>query len=53
MKEALYIKSLTISLKPEQYRQVKEITDTKRISMGQWVREAIEAALKNNNGDPR
>ncbi len=48
MKEALYTESLTIALKPEQYRQIKEITDAKRISMGQWVRDAVEAALKNN-----
>ena len=48
MKEAFYTKSLTIALKPEQYRQIKEITDAKRISMGQWVRDAVEAALKNN-----
>ena len=46
MKEAFYTKSLTIALKPEQYRQIKEITDANRISMGEWVRVAVEAALE-------
>jgi hypothetical protein len=45
MKEALYTESLTIALKPEQYRQIKEITDAKRISKADWVRAAVDAAL--------
>ena len=45
MKQAVYTKSLTIALSPEQYAQIKGITDEKRISMGEWVREALEAAL--------
>jgi len=47
MKQAVYTKSLTIALSPEQYSQIKGITDEKRISMGEWVREAVEAALSN------
>ena len=47
MKQAIFTKSLTISMPPEQYEQIKQITDQCRISMGQWVREAIDAALKN------
>ena len=47
MKQAIFTKSLTISMSPEQYEQIKEITDQYRISMGEWVREAIDAALKN------
>jgi hypothetical protein len=46
MKQALYTKSLTIALSPEQYAQIKGITDEKHISMGEWVRDALEAALK-------
>jgi len=45
MKQAVYTKSLTIAVSPEQYAQIKGITDEKRISMGEWVREALEAAL--------
>ena len=48
MKQAVYTKSLTIAVSPEQYAQIKSITDEKHISMGEWVREAIEASLKNS-----
>lgn len=46
MKQAVYTKSLTIALSPEQYAQIKDITDEKRISMGEWVRESVEVSLK-------
>jgi hypothetical protein len=46
MKQAVYTKSLTIALSPEQYVQIKDITDEKHISMGEWVRDAVEASLK-------
>jgi predicted HicB family RNase H-like nuclease len=45
MKTARYTKSLTVSLRPEVYDQVKQITDEKHISIGEWVRDAIETAL--------
>ena len=47
MKQAIFTKSLTISMPPEQYEQIKLITDQCRISMGEWVRDAIDATLKN------
>jgi hypothetical protein len=47
MIKATYTKSLTISVAPGQYEQVKEITDQKQISMSEWVRDAVDAALKN------
>ena len=31
---------------PEQYAQIKEITDQSRVSMGEWVRDAVDAALE-------
>ena len=46
MKQAVYTKSLTIALSPKQYAQIKGITDEKHISMGEWVRGAMEASLK-------
>ena len=46
MKQAVYTKSLTIAVSPEQYAQIKDITDKKRVSMGEWVRDAVEAYLK-------
>jgi hypothetical protein len=49
MKTAQYTKSLTVSLRPEAYDQIKQITDEKHISIGQWVRDAIDTALLKNN----
>jgi hypothetical protein len=47
MKQAVFTKSLTISMPPEQYEQIKQITDQRRISMGEWVRDAVASALNN------
>ena len=46
MKQAVFTKSLTISMPPEQYAQIKEITDQSRVSMGEWVRGAVDVALE-------
>ena len=48
MKQAIFTKSLTISMPPEQYEQIKEITDQCHISMGEWVRGAVDAALEKH-----
>lgn len=48
MKQAVFKKSLTIAVTPEQYARIKEATDERRISMGELVRDAIETALLNN-----
>ena len=48
MKQAQYTKSLTIALPPEHFEQIKQITDTEHISMAEWVREAVAAALAKN-----
>jgi hypothetical protein len=54
MKQAVYTKSLTVALSLEQYAQIKDITDEKHISMGEWVREAVEASLKSTiKGDKK
>jgi Arc/MetJ-type ribon-helix-helix transcriptional regulator len=45
MKQAQYTKSLTISMPPEHYEQIKQITDDQQISMAEWVREAVNKAL--------
>ena len=47
MKTAQFTKSLTVSMRPEVFSQIKQITDEKHISIGQWVRDAIDAALAN------
>ena len=46
MKQAQYTKSLTISMPPEHYEQIKRKTDADQISMGAWVRDAVIAALE-------
>jgi hypothetical protein len=45
MKEACFTKALTVAFSPEIYLKIKEITDQKKISMGEWVRIAAEKAL--------
>ena len=45
MKTAQYTKSLTVSLRPEAFDQLKQISDERQISIGEWVRDAIEVAL--------
>jgi hypothetical protein len=47
MKEAKFTKPLTVAMQPGVYEQIKQITDEKRISMAQWVREIAEKALSN------
>ena len=49
MKTATYTKSLTVSLRPEVYDRIKQITDDRKISIGEWIRDAIDAALIKNN----
>lgn len=49
MIKATYTKSLTISVTPGQYEQVKKITDQRQISISKYVRDAVDAALKTNS----
>ncbi len=51
MKTALFTKALTVAFSEEIYLKIKEITDEKNISMGEWVRIAAERALDNNEYD--
>ena len=48
MKKAQFTKPLTIALRPEAFEQVKQVTDYQQISMAEWVRDAVDAALKTN-----
>jgi hypothetical protein len=45
MREACYTKALTVAFSESTYSHIKEITDEKKISMGEWVRIAAEKAL--------
>jgi hypothetical protein len=49
MKTAQYTKALTVSLRPDVFDRIKQITDERNISIGQWVRNAVDAALLKNS----
>ena len=46
MKTQQFQKALTFALPMEHFEQIKQITDEQQISMAEWVREAVAAALK-------
>jgi len=45
MKVAKFTESFTVALTKDVYLKIKEITDEKSISMGEWVRKLIDEAL--------
>jgi predicted HicB family RNase H-like nuclease len=45
MRKARFQKQLTIAIPPEHFEQIQKITDEQEISLAQWVREAVDAAL--------
>jgi len=51
MKQAVFNKSLTISIRPDVFEQIKEITDEERISISEWFRAAADAALGKTTPD--
>jgi hypothetical protein len=51
MKTACFTKALTVAFSEEVYLKIKEITDAKNISMGEWVRLASEKELNSNEYD--
>ena len=48
MREAQFVKSLTVALPEDVYQEIKKITDDEKISMAQWVRRAVNQALKGD-----
>jgi len=51
MRKARFQKQLTIALSPEHFELIKQITDAQEISLAEWVRDAVTAALNNNSGN--
>jgi hypothetical protein len=51
MKEARFVKSLTVGVTVDVYRKIKQITDDEKISMTRWVRQAINKALIGDVGE--
>ena len=45
MRTASYQKSLTVAFRPEVFQRMKEITDQRKTSIAEFVREAVDAAL--------
>ena len=48
MKTAQFTKPLTIALHPEVYEQMKLITDERKISIAEWIRETVDSVLKKH-----
>ena len=48
MRQSQFSKALTVALPPEYFYQIKQITDEQKISMAEWVRNAVAAALTTN-----
>jgi hypothetical protein len=48
MRVRQFSNSLSVALPQDHWEQIKKITDEKQISMSQWVRDAVAAALKKN-----
>ncbi len=48
MREAIFVKSLSVALSEDVYQKIKEITDDEKISMAQWVRRAVDMALEGD-----
>ncbi len=48
MKEATFVKSLSVALSVDVYQKIKQITDDEKISMAQWVRRAVNMALEGD-----
>lgn len=51
MKNARFTKAFTVALHPDVFKKIKLITDKKQISMAEWVRNAVDQALKKNSED--
>jgi predicted HicB family RNase H-like nuclease len=48
MRKAKFQKQLTIAIPPEHFEQIQQITDEQEISLAEWVRDAVAAALTTN-----
>lgn len=46
MKVARFTKALTVAFDQAVFEEIKRITDAEQISLGEWVREAVNKALE-------
>ena len=47
MRKAKFKKQLTIAIPPEHFEEIQKITDDQEISLAEWIRDAVAAALQN------
>ena len=47
MRTRQFSKSLSVAMPPEHFEQIRQITDDEQISIAEWVRDAVAAALNN------
>jgi hypothetical protein len=50
MRQAKFTKLLTVAVSEEVHLKVKEITDEKGISIGEWFRDAADKVLAEEGG---
>jgi len=50
MKKAKFTKSVTVMLDPVVHEEIKQVTDEREISVGEWIREAVRQALEREGG---
>ena len=48
MRKARFQKQLTIAIPPEDFELIRQITDEQEISLAEFCREALAAALDND-----
>jgi hypothetical protein len=48
MRQAKFVKALTINLTEELYNQIKQETDKLKISFSEWFRDAVIIKLKSD-----
>jgi len=48
MKVARFIKPLTVAFDLAVFEEVRRITDAEQISMGEWIRKAVNTALETH-----
>jgi predicted Zn-dependent protease len=49
MRTAAYQRSLTVAFRQEVFQRMKEITDERKTSIAEYVRQAVDEALKKES----
>ena len=42
MRQKTFIKRISLLISEEQYQEIEEITNNKNMSLGEWIRDAID-----------